>query len=451
MRMQQWSLVLFALGAVAVARCAPSDSSTPAAAAAPAPAAAQAASGERGGQEEFGPYEPVPNWPQPLPDGPDGVKHEGWTWGSVGAVFAESPDRIWIAQRGELPLPAGNAPWTAYAQLNPSRGSATGNDDGLGATCEPTAKRGWERRYHHVIFVVDRDGKMVQWWPQHDKLFEAPCGRGPHKIKMSPYDPEKHVWVFDDQLHVIHKFTYDGKLVMTLGTKGQRGRDAGKLFDRPTDIAWLPDGTFFISDGYGGTRVAKFDKDGKFLMDWGTPPKDPKNPGPNEWNTVHSIAISADRKLYVVDRGHRRIQVFDENGKFLDMFGTGVRSSPYAHFISNDQHLWVADGGTMRMLKYRPERQVPVRLGRSGRAARAVQRPALADRRSGREHVHRRGLRRTGAEVPAEGGRRPGQGHGAGTALPRGDRRRRDDIDDQTGRGRAVPGGCGRPGRLRRE
>ena len=305
--------------------------------------------------------------------------------------------------------------------LNPSRGSATGNDDGLGATCEPTAKRGWERRYHHVIFVVDRDGKMVQWWPQHDKLFEAPCGRGPHKIKMSPYDPEKHVWVFDDQLHVIHKFTYDGKLVMTLGTKGQRGRDAGKLFDRPTDIAWLPDGTFFISDGYGGTRVAKFDKDGKFLMDWGTPPKDPKNPGPNEWNTVHSIAISADRKLYVVDRGHRRIQVFDENGKFLDMLDhrralVAVRAlhlerpAPLGRRRRHD-----ADA------EVRPERQVPVRLGRSGRAARAVQRPALADRRSGRQHVHRRGLRRTGPEVPAEGGRRPGQGHGAGTALPRGD------------------------------
>ena len=92
----------------------------------------------KGGQEEFGPYEPVPNWPQPLPDGPDGVKHDGWTWGSVGAVFAETPDRIWIAQRGELPLPPGAKPWTPYAMLNPSRGSATGNDDGLGATCEPT-------------------------------------------------------------------------------------------------------------------------------------------------------------------------------------------------------------------------------------------------------------------------------------------------------------------------
>src|SRR3712207_878881 len=123
---------------------------------------------ERGGQEEFGPYEPVPDWPQPLPDA-DGVTHAGWTWGSVGGIYAETPDRIWIAMRGELPLPEGAKPWTPYGMLNPPRGNATGNDDGLSATCEPTAKRGWERRYHHVLFVVDRNGKMVQSWPQHDK------------------------------------------------------------------------------------------------------------------------------------------------------------------------------------------------------------------------------------------------------------------------------------------
>jgi hypothetical protein len=308
--------------------------------------------GERGGQEEFGPYEPVENWPEPLPDGADGIKHAGWTWGSVGGIFAETPDRIWIAMRGELPLPSGVVPWTPYGMLEPPVGNATGNDDGRNATCGEAPKRGWQRRYHHVIIVVDRNGKLVQEWPQHDKLFDAPCGRGPHKIKMSPYDPDKHVWVFDDQLHQIHKFTYDGKLVMSLGTKGQRGRDGGKLFDRPTDIAWLPDGTFFISDGYGGKRVAKFDKDGKFLLDWGSEPKDPKNPGPNEWNTVHSIAISKDRRVFVVDRGHRRIQVFDENGKFLDMWTTGVRSLPYAHIITDDQHLWISDGGTNRVVKY---------------------------------------------------------------------------------------------------
>ena len=307
---------------------------------------------EIGGQDEFGPYDLVENWLKPLPDGPDGVLHDGWTWGSVGAIFAETPDRIWIAQRGELPLPEGAEPWTDYASLNPSRGNATGNDNGLGATCQPAQERGWERRYHHVIFVVDGEGNLVDEWLQHDSLFDMACGRGPHRIKMSPYDPEKHVWVFDDQLHVIYKFTYDGELVMTLGTKGERGRDGGRLFDRPTDIAWLPDGTFFISDGYGGTRVAKFDPDGNFLMDWGGPPADPDNPGPNEFNTVHSIAISADRRLFVVDRGHGRIQVFDENGTFLNMWSTGTRSRPYGHLITTDQDLWITDGGTNRVVKY---------------------------------------------------------------------------------------------------
>ena len=316
---------------------------------------------ERGGQEAFGHYEPVPDWPRP--DGPDGMSHDGWTWGSVGSVYAESPDRIWIAMRGELPLPEGAAPWTPYALLDPPR-RAMGTDDGRNATCEERTPRGWERRYHHVIFVVDGEGNLVQDWTQHDKLFDMPCERGPHKIKMSPYDADKHVWVIDDQLHVIHKFTYDGEIVMTLGTKGKRGRDAGKLFDRPTDIAWLPDGTFFISDGYGGKRVAKFAKDGTFLKDWGKAPADPNNPGPNEFNTVHSIAVSQDRRLFVVDRGHGRIQIFDEDGKFLDMFSTGPRgpaldyalgtvvSRPYCHLITADQTLWVLDGGTHRILKY---------------------------------------------------------------------------------------------------
>ena len=118
MRMSHRSWILFVLVSLVAAGCAaPPAADAPAAAT--APTAAPAASQERGGQEEFGPYEPVPNWPQPLPDGPDGVTHGGWTWGSVGAVFAESPDRIWIAQRGELPLPPGAKPWTPYAMLIP--------------------------------------------------------------------------------------------------------------------------------------------------------------------------------------------------------------------------------------------------------------------------------------------------------------------------------------------
>ena len=190
--------------------------------------------GRKGRAGRVRPYEPVEDWLKPLADETDGIKHEGWTWGSVGAVYAETPDRIWIAQRGELPLPTGAKPWTPYGMLMPPI-QATGNGDGLSATCDPTAKRGWERRYHHVIFVVDRNGRKVEWWQDHDKDFEGKCGRGPHKIKMNPYDPEKHVWVIDDQLHVIYKFTYDGKLVMTLGTRGSGGATAeGCSIGRPT-------------------------------------------------------------------------------------------------------------------------------------------------------------------------------------------------------------------------
>jgi hypothetical protein len=341
------------LAAVAVSGCsAPAGDMKTEAAAQAAAAGAPAASAQEGGQDLYGPYEVVANWLQPLPDAPD-HKHEGYTFGSQAAVYAETPDRIWIAQRGELPMPKGAKdakPWTPYAQILPSPGAATGPRlaDGL--------------QFKHVIFVVNRDGKMVQSWPQHDKLFDqpkAPLGpRGPHKIKMSPYDAEKHVWIIDDNLHQIFKFTYDGKLVMTLGQMGVEGRGPN-MFARPTDIAWLPDGTFFISDGYHGKRVAKFDANGKFIMDWGQAPADPKNPGPNEWNTVHSIAVSKDRRVFVADRGHERFQVFDENGKFLDSFPTreahwpeGMRSQPYSHIITDDQYLWMGDGGTQRILKY---------------------------------------------------------------------------------------------------
>ncbi len=196
-------------------------------------------------------------------------------------------------------------------------------------------------------------------WPHLDEMFsKLPCGRGPHQIKISPYDPEKHVWIIDDQLHMIYRFTYDGKLVHSKGQLGVRGRGPN-TFDRPTDIAWLPDGTYFITDGYGGTRVAKYDAKDNFIKDWGQAPADPKNPGPNEFNTVHSIAISADRRLFVVDRGHARMQVFDVEGKFLDMWPLRSPHWPASqntlmvnHFIDDKGFIWVGDAPTNRILKF---------------------------------------------------------------------------------------------------
>ena len=144
-------------------------------------------------------------------------------------------------------------------------------------------------RWTNQVIVVDREGKLVQSWTQHDALL-AKGGKGPHKIKMSPYHPEKHVWVVNDSGDAVFKFSYDGKLVMTLGEVDVQGAD-DTHFAEPTDIDWLPDGTFYVADGYINTRIVKFDKNGKFLMAWGTKPKDAGNPGPSEFNTPHSVAV----------------------------------------------------------------------------------------------------------------------------------------------------------------
>ena len=123
---------------------------------------------------------------------------------------------------------------------------------------------GVDAKWENCLVVVDGDGNIIETWKQWDKLF-----RRPHSVYISPYDPDKNVWVVDDNMQVIYRFTHDGKqLLQTIGTPEHEGADATH-FNRPTYLDWLPDGTFFVSDGYTGTRVAKFDKDGKFLMDWG--------------------------------------------------------------------------------------------------------------------------------------------------------------------------------------
>jgi len=175
----------------------------------------------------------------------------------------------------------------------------------------------------------------------------------PHAVYINPYDPEKHVWVVDDYAHAIFKFTHDGKqLVQTLGTPGQHGEDAAH-FNRPTFLAWLPDSTLFVSDGYNGTRVAKFDKNGKYLMTWGQKGNAPNETRPGYFNTVHGIATDPQtRRVFVIDRSNRRIQVFDENGKYLDQWSTGSLSNPQFLFLSADRNLWMPDDRSWKIVKY---------------------------------------------------------------------------------------------------
>jgi peptidylamidoglycolate lyase len=288
---------------------------------------------EKGGDDLTGPYDLVAGWPQ-------NYCGEGYQIGSTAGIWAESPDRVIIFNRGCLPVlknRQGEPDTFGYGSLVPTR-NASGYD---------MSQKDPERhpRWDHIVNVVDRNGKLIESWEQHNKLFVRP-----HRVLVNPYDPERHVWLVDDGAHAIYKFTRDGKkLVQTIGTPMQSGNDETH-FARPTDIAWLPDGTFFVSDGYVNTRVVKFDKNGKFLMTWGQKGTPPNEKRPSYMNTVHAIVIDKARKIYVSDRSNSRVQIFDENGKFLDAW-EGVRR-PYSFLLTEDQHLWVADGTTQKFTKF---------------------------------------------------------------------------------------------------
>ncbi len=319
-----------------------------------------AVAGEKGGQDVFGAYDVVPNWPKPLSQLPG---HDRWTWGAGQYVFAESPNRVFILQRGELPVverpktikvapsvefPIGRLPIRDATTASPP-GALFGPDGKTPGNDLDAGMPGVDYRWEHNIIVVNANGDIVEDWTQWDKML-----RRPHAVYISPYDAQKNVWIVDDYRHAIFQFSNDGKrLLQTIGEPNVPGTDE-KHFYRPTFMAWLPDGTFFVADGYQNTRVVKFDKDGKYLTTWGqrgTPPEK----RPSYFNNVHGIAVDPQtRRVFVNDRNNGRVQVFDENGKYLDEWSFGPRPPSDIHMfiITSDRMLWAADRGTSKLLKY---------------------------------------------------------------------------------------------------
>jgi DNA-binding beta-propeller fold protein YncE len=263
----------------------------------------------KGDQDITGPYEVVEDWLKPMP-----WHQDGWTFGLVAAVYPDTPNRIFLLQGGDLPdpRPTERAGPRSNALHTPS----------------------------HFVLVLNGDGELIESWTQWDHLFVRP-----HKVTINPYDPERHVWIVDDWASQIFKFTNDGsELVMTLGEREVMGDDEDH-FGRPTDMAFLPDGTFFVSDGYVNARVVKFNEDGEYLMQWGS-----AGTGPGQFNLVHSVKVDADRRVYVADRRNGRIQIFDENGKFLDMWDGMAQPSHIV--VAQDQTVWMSDPTLNRLVQF---------------------------------------------------------------------------------------------------
>jgi len=209
---------------------------------------------------------------------PEDTMPDGWKFGRVSSVTTDSDGNVYVFQRGKKADP---------------------------------------------IIVFSREGKYLRSW-----------GRGmfgnPHAIRA---DKENNIWITDNGDHQVMKFTREGKLLMTLGIKGKSGAD-DKTFFKPTDIAWAKNGDFYVSDGYGNSRVVKFDKNGKYLFAWGK-----RGSRPGEFRLPHSIAVDSKDQVYVSDRENNRIQIFDKNGKFLKEW-THLGAAQNL-FITPDDQLWI--------------------------------------------------------------------------------------------------------------
>lgn len=321
---------------------------------------------EKGGQDVFGGYTVAENWPKPISGWPGS---QGWTWGAGQGIFAESANRVFLLERGNLPdiprpqtkrleemgpsltFPIGRLPWrdATSASLPANGGSGALAEGGI---TNYGGKIGIDVKWQNCFVVIDANGNIVEVWNQWDNIFKRP-----HAVYMNPYDPQKRVYVVDDHQHAIYIFSNDGKqLLQTIGTPSQWGAD-DKHFNRPTYMDFFPDGGFVVADGYNGARVAKFDKDGKFLLDWGQRGAGGRGnleTRPGYFNNVHGIAVDTQtNRVFVNDRANKRVQVFDENGKYLDewSFG-GPLVDIHSFIITADHYLWAVDRGTSKMLKY---------------------------------------------------------------------------------------------------
>jgi sugar lactone lactonase YvrE len=227
-----------------------------------------------------------------------GTLPSGRAWGQASSVHVDRDGRsVWVVER-------------------------CGGNDCASSTLAP-------------ILKFDANGTLVA-------SFGASLFLVPHGIDV---DRGGNVWVTDDGLnapgakgHQVFKFSPEGKVLLRLGKAGLAG-NGPDTFNRPSDVLVAPNGDVFVADGHGGAsnaRIVKFNADGKFIRAWGQ-----KGSGPGEFDTPHSLAMDSQGRLFVADLRNFRVQIFDQEGRYLaewKQFGM-----PGGLCIDESDTLYVAD------------------------------------------------------------------------------------------------------------
>jgi sugar lactone lactonase YvrE len=236
-----------------------------------------------------------------------------------------------------------------------------------GMTMGAPAAVAFDRRGH--LFVLTRGAQA--FWEYDDKgAFVRAFGDRFTRAHGLRIDRDGNLWATDVGAHTVMKFTPDGQLLLTLGTRGQAGTwddsTGAHLLNQPNDVAIAANGDIFVAQGHtpgarGDARVLKFDKTGKFLMQWGG-----HGTEPGKFEVAHSIAFDAQGNLWVADRENQRIQVFDTSGKYIrEMKYAGL---PCAFEIDRD-YVWMVNGFAAQVLKLDLQGRVLAATGKQGKGA----------------------------------------------------------------------------------
>jgi sugar lactone lactonase YvrE len=224
------------------------------------------------------------------------------------------------------------------------------------------------------LYVLSRGTKPLTEFDENGKFVRA-FGDGlftrSHGIRI---DKDGNIWTTDVGAHTVMKLSSQGEVLLTLGTKGKAGEWTAEshLFNEPNDIAIAANGDLFITQGHtpgagrGGSLqgqnpgVLKFDKTGKFIKFWGG-----KGTEPGKFEVAHGIAIDAKGLLWVTDRENQRIQIFDQDGKYIrEVKYAGL---PCSLDIGKDS-IFMVNGFAGQLLKMDLDGKVLAVVGKPGAA-----------------------------------------------------------------------------------
>jgi sugar lactone lactonase YvrE len=216
-------------------------------------------------------------------------------------------------------------------------------------------------RGHQPILEFNADGSFMR------TIGEGIPTEGPHNVRV---DPQDNLWYIDAGNNLVIKFDQQMHIQMVLGRRPEpwtymthvieRAIPQPQNFYQPTDVTWGPDGSIYVADGYGNSRVAKFSREGTLIKQWGE-----RGVATGEFNTPHSIVIDRNNTLYVADRANGRIQTFDTDGNFKQEWRVG--GPPWSLCMTPGPRQVMYVGSVGKVIKVDLDGKVLGQMGKFGR------------------------------------------------------------------------------------